>query len=216
MHILIADNWLNVQSGLRLLLEQQQGLEVVGQVADTDELLARIEHDCPDMVLLGWELPGLRGADLLPALRSVCPDLFVVVLSGRADARRAALAAGADVFVSKIDPPERLLSAILGRRQGESGTGHRHEDRLRGHRQRSARTASVECDPGEDESCRRASYIVTGRRSTMVEVEKKRKDTLRHVAVIAVAAVMLGCIAAGLTVSLVLISEIPFYHIFPR
>ena len=48
----------------------------------------------------------------------------------------------------------------------------------------------------------------------MVEVEHKRKDTLKYVAMIAVAAVLLGCIAAGLTVSLVLISEIPFHTIF--
>ena len=48
----------------------------------------------------------------------------------------------------------------------------------------------------------------------MVQVEKKHWNTLKYVAVIAVAAVLLGCIAAGLTVSLVLISEIPFHDIF--
>lgn len=50
----------------------------------------------------------------------------------------------------------------------------------------------------------------------MVEVEKKGKDTLKYVAIIAVGAVLLGCIAAGLAISLVLINEIPFSHIFPR
>ena len=48
----------------------------------------------------------------------------------------------------------------------------------------------------------------------MVQVEKKRQNTLKYVAIIAVSAVLLGCIAAGLTVSLVLISEIPFHTIF--
>jgi DNA-binding NarL/FixJ family response regulator len=40
------------------------------------------------------------------------PNLLVVVLSGRPEVRREALAAGADAFVSKVDPPERLLAAL--------------------------------------------------------------------------------------------------------
>ena len=50
----------------------------------------------------------------------------------------------------------------------------------------------------------------------MSEVERKRRDTLKYVAIIAAAIVLLACVAAGLTVALVLISEIPFQHIFPR
>ena len=112
MRILIADDWPNVQIGLRVLLEQQPGFEVVGEVLDAEQVLAQLETACPDLVLLGWELPGLVGVDLLPALRRVCPNLYVIALSGRSEARRAALSAGADAFVSKMDPPERLLAAI--------------------------------------------------------------------------------------------------------
>ena len=215
MRILIADDWPNVQNALRVLLEQQPGLEVVGEVVDVGELLARIEDNCPDMVLLGWELPGRRGVDLLPALRTACPELFVIVLSGRPDARRAALAAGADAFVSKVAPPERLLSALLDLGQTESGARHPLDDRLGEQRQKSAQIAPPGNVPGDARGHRTASHFSTcSRRSTMVEVEKRRKDTLKYVAMIAVAAVLLGCIAAGLTVSLVLISEIPFHTIF--
>ena len=65
MRILIADDWLNVQDALRVLLEQQPGFTVVGEVVDTRALLAQLEAECPDLLLLGWELPGLAGADLL-------------------------------------------------------------------------------------------------------------------------------------------------------
>jgi DNA-binding NarL/FixJ family response regulator len=66
-------------------------------------------------VLLDWELPGLQAANsLLPALRALCPRLSVIALSGKPEARRAALAAGADGFVSKGDPPERLMAAVSG------------------------------------------------------------------------------------------------------
>lgn len=112
MRILIADDWPNVQDALRLLLEQQQGIEVVGEVVDAADLLAEVEAGCPDVLLLGWELPGFAAVELLPALRRICPDLYVIALSGRPEKRREALAAGADAFVGKTEAPAHLLTAI--------------------------------------------------------------------------------------------------------
>ena len=119
MQILLADNQPKVRFGLRVLLERQPGLKIVGEATNAEDLLAQVEADCPDLVLLGWGLPGLAKADLLSALRGVCPGLFVIVLSGRAEVRRAALDAGADAFVSKCDPPERLLAAIADYPRGQ-------------------------------------------------------------------------------------------------
>jgi DNA-binding NarL/FixJ family response regulator len=113
MHILLADGQPKVRFALRVLIEQQTGYEVGGEAANTEDLLAQAELDCPDLVLLAWELPGRPSVDLLLALREICPDLFVIVLSGRPEAHRAALLAGADAFVSKTDPPDRLLAAIV-------------------------------------------------------------------------------------------------------
>ena len=112
MQILLADNQPRVRLGLRVLLERQSGLSVIGEVTNAQDLLVQAKVGRPDLVLLGWSLPGLAKADLLPALRSVCPESSVIALSGRPEARRAALAAGADAFVYKCDPPERLLAAI--------------------------------------------------------------------------------------------------------
>ena len=112
MRILLADDQPKVRLALRALLEQQPGLKVVGEAVNADDLLTQTEESCPDLVLLDWELPGPAAVDLLSDLRSACPDLVVIALSGRVTAGRAALAAGADAFVSKGDPPERLLAAI--------------------------------------------------------------------------------------------------------
>jgi DNA-binding NarL/FixJ family response regulator len=112
MRILLADHRLKVRFALRALLEQRPGVEVVGEAVDAEDLLARIEAACPDLVLLDWKLQGLPAIGLLPTLRRVCPQAFVIVLSGRPEARKAALDAGADTFVSKTDPPGRLLAAI--------------------------------------------------------------------------------------------------------
>jgi DNA-binding NarL/FixJ family response regulator len=112
MRILLADGEANVRYGLRVLLEEWPECEVVGEAADAEELLAQIQATCPELVLLSWGLPGPAGSDLLPALRSVCHDLYVIVLSGRPEARQVVLEAGANAFVSKVEPPERLLAAI--------------------------------------------------------------------------------------------------------
>ena len=120
MRVLIADDQPQVRSALRLLLKQEPGVAVVGEAENVEEALELATARRPDLVLLDWELPGLRAADLskkaklglLPALRARCPRVKVVALSGRSEARQAALAAGADIFVSKGDPPERLLAAV--------------------------------------------------------------------------------------------------------
>jgi DNA-binding NarL/FixJ family response regulator len=112
VRVLIADGQPKVRFALRKLLERQPGLEVVGEVVQARDLLTQAEASSPDLVLLSWELPGLAAVGSLSALREACPALSVIALSGRSEARRAALDAGADAFVSKTDPPERLLAAI--------------------------------------------------------------------------------------------------------
>jgi len=112
MRVLLADDQPRVRFALCVLLEQQPGLKVVGEASDAQDLLAQAQVTRPDLVLLAWELPGLAAAGSLPALRRICPNLFVITLSGRPAARRAALAAGADAFVVKGDAPDELLGIL--------------------------------------------------------------------------------------------------------
>jgi DNA-binding NarL/FixJ family response regulator len=112
VHILLADNRSRVRSALRSLLEEQSGRVVVSEAGDCQELLARAETVCPDLVLIDWDLPGMATVDLLPALQTICPGLHVIALSGRPEVEHSALAAGALAFVSKAGPPEPLLAAI--------------------------------------------------------------------------------------------------------
>lgn len=115
--VLIADDQPHVRSAMRLLLRQEPGLAVVGEAGDVDQALELAAGRRPDIVLLDWELPGEGGGAALAGLRAAQPGLVVVALSGRPEARRAALDAGADAFVSKGDPPERLLAAVTDCRQ---------------------------------------------------------------------------------------------------
>ena len=114
LNILIGDAQPRVRFGLRLLLEQQPGWQVVGEAEDAQALLDHVRGGCPDLVLLDWELPGMPAQDLLSVIRQTCPRLWVVFMSGRDELRHAALQAGADVFAYKADPPENLLRSIRG------------------------------------------------------------------------------------------------------
>jgi DNA-binding NarL/FixJ family response regulator len=111
MRIMVADRQSKVRFALRTLLRRQKGLEIVGEADTGEELLARVEATCPDLVLLHWRLSG-GGADLVPALRRIRPGLRVIVLSARPEACGEAMLAGADAFVSKMDNPDKLLAAI--------------------------------------------------------------------------------------------------------
>jgi len=126
MRILLADDQPEVRSAMRLLLEQDPHFAVVGEVSGSDGLVAQAKETSSDVVLLDWELPGMRPSELLKSLHSACPSVKVVGTSGRPEARRAALATGVDAFVSKGDPPEQLLltlRAIGGNGQNGDGKG---------------------------------------------------------------------------------------------
>jgi DNA-binding NarL/FixJ family response regulator len=112
MRVLLADDQSKVRSALRLVLEQEPRIQVLGEAVDTMGLLDWVKATCPDLVLLDWELPGFEADSTLSTLRQLCPGLNVIVLSGQPEAHRAALDAGVDAFVSKGDPPERLLAAV--------------------------------------------------------------------------------------------------------
>lgn len=123
MRVLVADDQAKVRSAMRFLLEHEPHLHVVGEAVDAADLLRMVRTRCPDLVLLDWELPGLKAQDLLSVLHKACAGLMVIALSGRPEARREALDAGAHAFVSKGDPPERLLAAIRDAAQSGQESG---------------------------------------------------------------------------------------------
>jgi two-component system response regulator DesR len=113
MRVLLADDQEKVRSALKLFIEQEGGFCVVGEAITASDLLHNIIRTNPQVVLLDWELPGLPDSPYkLNPLRLVAPDLKIIALSGVPEARKSALAEGADGFVSKSEPPENVLRAL--------------------------------------------------------------------------------------------------------
>ena len=112
MKVLLADDQPAVRSALHLLLEQEAGFQVVGEAADATGLLLAAANKGPDLLLLDWELPGLPAGQLLRLLRYERPSLKIIAMSSKPEAQQAALNAGVHAFVSKSEPPERVLAII--------------------------------------------------------------------------------------------------------
>lgn len=112
MRIVLADDQVSVRSALRLLLEEEPGLNVVAEAADATGLLLAVADNEPDLVLLDWELPGLPPTQLLRLLRFERPKLKIIALSGRPESTLAARDADIQGFVSKNEPAQRVLCSV--------------------------------------------------------------------------------------------------------
>lgn len=114
IRILVADSDPRVRSALQTLLRQEAGPITLRESSDMRSLAAQAREFQPQLVLLQWELPGRPAAALLFALHGLETKPRIIVLSTRAESEQVVLASGADAFVSKGDPPERLLATFRG------------------------------------------------------------------------------------------------------
>jgi DNA-binding NarL/FixJ family response regulator len=122
IRVLIADDHAVLRSGLRLLINAQPDMEVVGEAASGPEALDRAGSLRPDVLTLDLSMPGGRGIPVLERLRQQCPDTRVLVLTMHDAAAylRAALAAGAAGYVVKTAADTELLTAIRAVAQGRT------------------------------------------------------------------------------------------------
>lgn len=116
--VLVADDRSEVREALRLLLEVETGA-AVSEAANVHALFDGLRADCPDLLFVDWELPGLGRT--LAGLRAAAPRTVIVATSGRPEARQAALAAGADGFICKSYPPDELLEFLTELAVNENG-----------------------------------------------------------------------------------------------
>jgi DNA-binding NarL/FixJ family response regulator len=123
IRIVVADDHPVVRKGLLRILEDQEDIRVVAEVASGEDLLQRLATTRADVVLLDISMPG---PGFLELLRRVCdehPRTRVLVLSIHAEDQYAvqAIHCGAAGYVMKDRPPEELIAAI---RRVHSGGRH--------------------------------------------------------------------------------------------
>jgi CheY-like chemotaxis protein len=120
--ILLADDHAVVRGGLRLLLNAEPDMEVVAEAGDGLEAVERAVRARPEIVFLDIDMPRLNGIEACRRLRSdpATAGATIVMLTGETDGgvERDAVAAGADLFLTKPFSPLHLLQIVdaLGRR----------------------------------------------------------------------------------------------------
>jgi two-component system response regulator NreC len=112
--VVVVDDHAVVRSGLRLLLDNQDDIEVVGEAGNAKDAIFRARALKPDVILLDVVMPGESGIDVLPQLRKESPETKVLVLSMQDDPSyvREAFAAGASGYVLKEAADEEVVAAV--------------------------------------------------------------------------------------------------------
>jgi DNA-binding NarL/FixJ family response regulator len=121
MRVLIADDHGIVRSGLRLLLERQDDIEVIGEAADGAEAREMAVRERPDLAILDVRMPKLTGLQATREIKAQAPEVAVLILSMHDDERYLfeALKAGAAGYVLKTQADTDLLDAIRAVERGE-------------------------------------------------------------------------------------------------
>ena len=107
-----------VREALRDLIMQGLGMEVVGEAGDQATLRRQVRALRPDLVIVAWKLIAADAAAALCDLRGVQDEARVVVLGPRPDKRQAALAAGADAYISMVDAPDVVAATLKTQEPG--------------------------------------------------------------------------------------------------
>jgi DNA-binding NarL/FixJ family response regulator len=114
MKVLVADDHAMVREGLKRILTQDEGIQVVAEAEDGSAALDRAREVDLDVVVLDMSMPGRGGLETLQELKRLWPSLGVLVLSMHPEDQYAVrvLREGADGYLSKESAAEELISAL--------------------------------------------------------------------------------------------------------
>jgi DNA-binding NarL/FixJ family response regulator len=126
MRVFLCDDVSDMRLLMRLTLEEEPDLEIVGEADCGDSALEAIPEAAPDVAVVDLSMPGMSGLDLIPRVRRLAPSTGIVaytaLVSPRVEAQ--ALACGADRFLKKGAPLERLREVtreVARKYRGEHG-----------------------------------------------------------------------------------------------
>jgi two-component system response regulator NreC len=122
IRIVLADDHAVVRSGLRMLLDNEQGFEVVAEASDVDSARRYVHGHHPKVLVLDLNMPGGSSLEAIPTIREESPDTQIVVLTMQQEPAfaREALGAGALGYVLKEAADEELVQAVRNAAAGQS------------------------------------------------------------------------------------------------
>jgi len=120
LRVVIADDHSVVRQGIRGVLEEIDGLDVIGEVGDGVGALSMVSDLSPDVVVLDVNMPAMSGLEVTMALREEGSPVRVLILSMHDDPEYVlqAVRAGADGYVLKDVSPAELRDAVIAVHEG--------------------------------------------------------------------------------------------------
>jgi len=122
IRVLVAEDHTIVREGLKALLSQADGIEVVGEASDGFVAVAEARRLAPDVVVMDLSMPSLNGVDATRAIKEQRPETAIVVLSmhGSEEFVRPAVRAGARAYLVKGSGMSELVAAIRAVARGDA------------------------------------------------------------------------------------------------
>ncbi len=122
IRVLICDDHDLFRHGLRMVLEVEEGIEVVAEAADGEQAVAKVEELAPDVVLMDVRMPRMGGIEATRTIRQLYPTTRIIVLtvSDEEDDIYGAVKAGANGYLLKEVSIEEVADAVRGVFAGES------------------------------------------------------------------------------------------------
>lgn len=115
LSVVIVEDYKLTRVGLRAVLNEFEGIDVVSEAESAEEGLALIEKMKPDVVLMDLGLPGINGIEATQKVKEINPDIKIVVLTSheREEEVLAAMGSGANAYCLKDIEPKNLASVII-------------------------------------------------------------------------------------------------------
>jgi DNA-binding NarL/FixJ family response regulator len=119
--IVLADDHVLFRRGIKKIIEEMDGLKVVGEANDGLELLEILKNKVPDLIILDISMPNLRGLEAAREIKGLYPQVKVLLLTmhKKKEFLKQGLEAGVDGFLVKQDADTELLQAVQAIRKGE-------------------------------------------------------------------------------------------------
>ncbi len=121
MKILLVDDHEIVRRGLRMTIQGEEDMQLIGEAANGKEALALLERSVPDLLLLDLQMPIMDGVETARAVKARYPQVYVMVLTSfdGDDKLHAALQAGVDGYFLKDTPGDELVAAMRAAQKGK-------------------------------------------------------------------------------------------------
>lgn len=131
-NIIIADDHPVVRTGLKQFLNDESGLNVIGEAENYTDVITLLQENACDLLLLDISMPGMNGLEILRQIKNSYPETKVLILSVHPEEQYAirAFKEGASGYITKDSAPDELIKAVNKIMEGSKYVSPRFAEKL--------------------------------------------------------------------------------------